>query len=439
MKQLFLALFAILLNFTALCQDFSSSSYENTFAGTSYNGNGQNWNLSGVWGTNSIVYSQNNKLDISFTQSSWIYAENKFDNTIDISSNKVLEFEASFSTPNRYLLVYLFDASGATSGPFSQAIFSLSTTTSTFSVDFSAIPATNIDFSKIKGVRFYIVDTESGNPNATLSNETLTLSRLKIGDGADGNNNLDLIRWTGDQQNINIYNTNSGNVSLGTNSASEPTLSTPYYKFTIDGRTNIIGTSNALNIWHPSTQSNGFRHYMVFGNETFSNGLDYGVIGVNEYNRSTEVANPKHLLLQTNSQNGGANVGIGYFSKSPAAKLTIQSGSNSNSLAVVDSDEKKVFLVTNEGVAYATELQVRLKKDFPDYVFKSNYKLMSLDSLGEFIAKENHLPNVPSGKELKGVIGLGELTRVQQEKIEELTLYILELKKRIDALELKQN
>ncbi|MDQ5930156.1 MAG: hypothetical protein QG594_1943, partial [Bacteroidota bacterium] len=51
-----------------------------------------------------------------------------------------------------------------------------------------------------------------------------------------------------------------------------------------------------------------------------------------------------------------------------------------------------------------------------------------------------HLPNVPSAKEIKeNGIELGEMSKIQQEKIEELMLYILQQNKRIEALEAKIN
>lgn len=245
----------------------------------------------------------------------------------------------------------------------------------------------------------------------------------------NSNGELPVQKWLSDDQNINIYNSNPGNVLIGDRITS---LSTSYYKFTVNGRANIVGSTNALSLWYPTLENNGSRHYMVLGHDKFSNGTVYGVIGVNEYKTS---AAPKHLLLQTNSLNGGANVGIGNFSIAPVAKLTIKSGTNSKAFSVLDNNNQEVYRVTNEGIVYATEVQIKLKHEFPDYVFSKNYKLMSLDSLQAYIDTENHLPNIPAASELNNNIGVGELTRLQQEKIEELTLYILELKKRIELLE----
>jgi hypothetical protein len=73
--------------------------------------------------------------------------------------------------------------------------------------------------------------------------------------------------------------------------------------------------------------------------------------------------------------------------------------------------------------------------DWADYVFDKGYKLMPLDKLNSYVTEYHHLPNVPSASEIKkNDLSLGEMSKIQMEKIEELTLYILELKKEIEAL-----
>ncbi len=64
----------------------------------------------------------------------------------------------------------------------------------------------------------------------------------------------------------------------------------------------------------------------------------------------------------------------------------------------------------------------------PDYVFADGYPLMSPDELAEFIEREQHLPNMPSAKDVQeaGQINVTELQLKLLEKIEELTLYTLE-------------
>lgn len=82
------------------------------------------------------------------------------------------------------------------------------------------------------------------------------------------------------------------------------------------------------------------------------------------------------------------------------------------------------------------KVKVDLNTSWADYVFDSNYELMPLDELAKFVEKEKHLPNVPSEKELQTEgIDLAQMDKIQMEKIEELTLYIIQLKKQNLVLE----
>jgi len=76
----------------------------------------------------------------------------------------------------------------------------------------------------------------------------------------------------------------------------------------------------------------------------------------------------------------------------------------------------------------------------PDYVFEPTYELMPLDELERFVKTNKHLPNIPSKSDVEqndGVINMTEMQYRLLEKIEELTLYILEQNDTIDRLETK--
>ncbi len=93
-----------------------------------------------------------------------------------------------------------------------------------------------------------------------------------------------------------------------------------------------------------------------------------------------------------------------------------------------------------DGTVLAKNVKVsQAPNDWPDYVFESAYKLPSLHALEAFIQENKHLPEIPSAKEIAtDGLDLGELVKLQMKKIEELTLYILEQNKRIEALEAQQ-
>lgn len=86
------------------------------------------------------------------------------------------------------------------------------------------------------------------------------------------------------------------------------------------------------------------------------------------------------------------------------------------------------------GKVNCREVEVTLA-GWSDFVFNSDYKLRSLYDVENFIALNKHLPDVPSEKEVmaKGV-NLGDMSAVLLQKVEELTLYMIDLKKENDAL-----
>jgi hypothetical protein len=72
--------------------------------------------------------------------------------------------------------------------------------------------------------------------------------------------------------------------------------------------------------------------------------------------------------------------------------------------------------------------------NWPDYVFEKEHALMNLSDLRIYIAEHGHLPEVPSAEEVEtNGLDLGELVKLQMQKIEELTLYILELEERLNG------
>jgi hypothetical protein len=66
-------------------------------------------------------------------------------------------------------------------------------------------------------------------------------------------------------------------------------------------------------------------------------------------------------------------------------------------------------------------------------VFNKDYKLLPLNELTSFITNNNHLPEIPSEKEvLEDGVNMGEMNALLLKKIEELTLYIIKQQQQID-------
>jgi hypothetical protein len=88
-----------------------------------------------------------------------------------------------------------------------------------------------------------------------------------------------------------------------------------------------------------------------------------------------------------------------------------------------------------DGRVICTEVMVRLVANWPDYVFGDAHQRLPLNELDNYIRQNKHLPGIPAAAEIeKAGLPLAEMQRLQMEKIEELTLYILDLKKEIEIL-----
>lgn len=151
------------------------------------------------------------------------------------------------------------------------------------------------------------------------------------------------------------------------------------------------------------------------------------------------IGNSKAIQLKNLSLSGNQDV----FSVWENGQMQLKYAGEYNSATIfriqnANYDDDDVFRVTGEGKVWATSVHVRLKEDFPDYVFEPGYKLMPLEKLRKYIADNQRLPNMPAAEEVeRNGVDLGEMNRLLVEKVEELTLYVLELEERLKAVERK--
>lgn len=93
------------------------------------------------------------------------------------------------------------------------------------------------------------------------------------------------------------------------------------------------------------------------------------------------------------------------------------------------------FALAVQGGVVSTKVSVLDIDSWPDFVFGNSYKLMNLYELEQYINANRHLPEVPSAEEVSASgIDLGEMNAILLQKVEELTLHIIELQKQIDEL-----
>jgi len=135
---------------------------------------------------------------------------------------------------------------------------------------------------------------------------------------------------------------------------------------------------------------------------------------------------------------------IGINNTAPEAQLHVNGNAIvEGALTIKDANGTNQFQIDEEGNVRSREIKVDLAfiPNIPDYVFAEDYKLMPLAEVKAFIEKNKHLPNIKSEAEFKedGSISLAEMNMTLLEKVEELTLYILQQQEQINMLQTQFN
>jgi hypothetical protein len=109
----------------------------------------------------------------------------------------------------------------------------------------------------------------------------------------------------------------------------------------------------------------------------------------------------------------------------------------SNDVRVGTLDGAAGYRLSVNGKIMSEELKVQMSENWPDYVFEEDYDLMSIDEIDGYIKENGHLPGVPSAQDVENENGImvGEMNRILLEKVEELTLLLIEQNEKIELLE----
>ncbi len=169
-----------------------------------------------------------------------------------------------------------------------------------------------------------------------------------------------------------------------------------------------------------------------------------GYLVLGDVNSTNIVIDNNEIMAKNNG--GVSNLGL----QADGGSITVHGGSgfpeeqkvhisNTGEVGIGELQIPSGYKLAVNGKAIAEEVRVEMAGDgtgeWPDYVFQPNYPLLSLSELEQSIQQNGHLPNIPSAAEVEADgIELGDMNRRLLEKVEELTLYVIELKKEIDAL-----
>ncbi len=251
------------------------------------------------------------------------------------------------------------------------------------------------------------------------------LANLKIGSGTLVSGNFANINWGGDTYFVKIELDPNGLTSFQLMGTSQ-LLSVPYALFAEKTGDDGIWSQSATNINNTNAGNVGV------GTATPGTKLD--VSGVARVYGLLQVGG-----LATAYSDGHRGI---YVNNSSSTAWELMSLENDNGVRfkvlgngyVGIGTATPTYMLCVNGTIRAKEIIVNT--GWSDFVFAKDYRLMSLKELEKYINTNKHLPEIPSAKEVEeNGVQLGIISSKLLQKIEELTLYIIEQDKRIEKLE----
>ncbi len=237
--------------------------------------------------------------------------------------------------------------------------------------------------------------------------------------GANGTTAFELSNRVSGQTTPLLYVNKNGQAAIGSNN--------PLDNLTVNGTTiGFAPNTGGFSFIRGRSQNHGL---VLFSNSEFSNGAG----------------------IRINSVSGGGGV---MFMHSPGTASSAAydfaefDGTNYKSIfhikrdgtcvigdVTVPNNNYKLFVETGI-LTERVRVSVKTSGDWSDYVFADDYKLMPLNDVEEFITKNKHLPDVPSAEAVvKDGIDIAQMDAKLLQKIEELTLYVIEQQKHIQRQE----
>ncbi|MEA5257939.1 hypothetical protein VB264_09085 [Arcicella aquatica] len=128
------------------------------------------------------------------------------------------------------------------------------------------------------------------------------------------------------------------------------------------------------------------------------------------------------------------NLELGNINNSGVFSSSVTIGAENGNVSIGTNTIYSAYKLAIAGDMIAERVVVKLKTAWPDYVFAPSYQLPSLNEVEKYITNNAHLPGIPSAKDIeeKG-IDVGDTNAKLLRKIEELTLYMIQMQKTNEA------
>jgi hypothetical protein len=207
------------------------------------------------------------------------------------------------------------------------------------------------------------------------------------------------------------FNAKTGNVNVG-NSVQD------FYRMNLTGSDYGMGLYSAGGSFYGNMYKSSADDLIV--------GAAYGNVFAGTPAKNILLNPPGSLFLFS------GNVGVN--TNTPNARLHV--GGNAY-IGTTSGTPAAGYQLSVKGKIISEEVKVQLSASWPDYVFSDDYKLPDLADLEKYIITNKHLPNIPAAADIeKNGFELGDMQRRSIEKIEELTLLMLQMNKQ--NIEMKQ-
>jgi len=232
---------------------------------------------------------------------------------------------------------------------------------------------------------------------------------------------------------------------LGGNITGTTAHVSPWMAFTPNGYIGI-GTVAPIDRLSLEVTDSTVNHFIRLENKAVAGSLFYMGTASNShpvttYRKANVIESYKDLHISAASAGSNIFFETGRVNTVSPVRMVINSAGNVG----IGTTNPGTSRLAVEGTIAARKVKVTSANPWPDYVFHTDYQLPSLSALEAFILENKHLPDLPTAGQVKDGVDLGEVNRLLVQKVEELTLYLIEvnkqndiLKKRVDALELRK-